>query len=224
MNQIIYTPNLDPNAVLTPNENNFQKKFFKTLFFVFSLGLICLCFYYAYFRYDLYISERKSKKLINDFEITSLYSKNSDYSADLVNYEFPDIADYSANIIGILEIKKLDITYPILSSINKDFLKISPCRFYGPNPNEIGNLCIAAHNYKNGTFFSNLSNLKNGDILTIYDNTGNALDYIVYQVYTSSANDLDCTNQNTHNKKVVTLITCDSVDNKYRTIVKAKEF
>ena len=33
-----------------------------------------------------------------------------------------------------------------------------------------GNLCIAAHNYKDGTFFSNISELEIGDIITIYDN------------------------------------------------------
>ena len=30
-------------------------------------------------------------------------------------------------------------------------------------------------------------------------------------------------NQNTHNKKIITLVTCDSIDNNFRTIVKAKE-
>lgn len=33
-----------------------------------------------------------------------------------------------------------------------------------------GNLCIAAHNYKNDTFFSNISKLEIGDLITIYDN------------------------------------------------------
>lgn len=33
-----------------------------------------------------------------------------------------------------------------------------------------GNLCIAGHNYKNESFFSNLSKLKIGDIIEIHDN------------------------------------------------------
>ncbi|MCI8621812.1 MAG: sortase [Clostridia bacterium] len=33
-----------------------------------------------------------------------------------------------------------------------------------------GNLCIAGHNYKNDTFFSNISKLNYGDIIEIHDN------------------------------------------------------
>ena len=89
---------------------------------------------------------------------------------------------------------------------------------------KLGNLCIAAHNYKNGTFFSILSLLKNGDIITIYDKNGISLDYIVYDFYVSSADDIRSINQDTNGEKIVTLITCDSIDNHYRTIIKAKEF
>ena len=128
-----------------------------------------------------------------------------------------------SSIIGVIEIQKLNIVYPILSEINKDYLKISTCRFYGPYPNEAGNLCIAAHNYKNGTFFSNLSDLVNGDIITIYDSNKKYHDYIVYAVYTTDYKDIECMSQKTNNKKIITLVTCNTFDNHYRTIVKAKE-
>ena len=26
-------------------------------------------------------------------------------------------------------------------------MKVAPCKFHGPNPNEVGNLCIIAHNW-----------------------------------------------------------------------------
>ena len=32
--------------------------------------------------------------------------------------------------------RKQNITYPILSTTSEELLKISPCRFYGPMPNE----------------------------------------------------------------------------------------
>lgn len=89
---------------------------------------------------------------------------------------------------------------------------------------KFGNLCIAAHNYKNDTFFSNLSLLKNGDIITIYDINGIGLDYIVYDSYKSYATDISSISQDTNGEKIITLITCDSADNHYRTIIKAKEF
>ena len=50
-----------------------------------------------------------------------------------------------------------------------NLLKIAPCRFYGPMPNEVGNICIAGHNYNSYKFFSRLKNLSIGDVITIFD-------------------------------------------------------
>lgn len=86
-----------------------------------------------------------------------------------------------------------------------------------------GNLCIVAHNYNNGTFFSDISTLVNGDIITIYDVSNISYDYIVYNVYKTHSKDLECISQNTNGSKIVTLVTCDSINNNYRIIVKAKE-
>ena len=72
-------------------------------------------------------------------------------------------------VIGLIEIKKININYPIISSYNNDLLKIAPCRFYGPMPNEVGNICIAGHNYNSYKFFSRLKNLSIGDVITIFD-------------------------------------------------------
>lgn len=102
-------------------------------------------------------------------------------------------------------------------------MKISPCKFYGPYINHIGNVCIAAHNYKNDTFFSNISKLVNGDIITIYDVSGNYIDYVVYDNYTANSKDLSPIRQDTNGLRIITLVTCDSFNNHYRTIIKAKE-
>ena len=202
-----------------------EKLFFKLLFYILILMSFCLTIYYIFFRYDLYKNERISQKLLNDYNIISIYSKDIDYSTSMTknNFSIEKYEELSNSVIGIIEIKKINIVYPILSEINRNFLKISPCRFYGPMPNEIGNLCIAAHNYKNGTFFSNLSNLINGDIITVYDTSNNSIDYVVYKIYTADSNDISCIDQNTNGKKILTLITCDSRDNNFRTIVKAKQ-
>ena len=49
-----------------------------------------------------------------------------------------------------------------------DLLDVSVCRFAGPMPNEIGNLCIAGHNYVNNNFFGTPTLLlyKNGKFIT----------------------------------------------------------
>ena len=157
MNQIIITPSYTNHIEKVENKN--KKNLLLLQFFIVLSILIFVCIYYMFFRYDLYASEKISKKIIDNYNITSLYENNTDYTAKRTNQKIYDFSDSSTNTIGIIEIKKLNITYPILSDLNKDLLKISPCRFYGPNPNEIGNLCIAAHNYKNETFFSKLKTL-----------------------------------------------------------------
>ena len=227
MNQIICTSSIDfGNINNKKNEFNQRKGFLlKFLFYSLVFVSLSLTIYYIFYRFDLYKSERLSQRILNDYNIIFIYNKSSDYSTNLPNnkIQLENYDELSGYVIGIIEIKKLDIIYPILSETSRELLKISPCRFFGPNPNEIGNLCIAAHNYKNNTFFSNLSNLKNGDIVSIHDISGNSVDYIVYKVYTTDSKDTECMNQNTNKSRVITLITCDTLDNNFRTIVKAKE-
>lgn len=89
-------------------------------------------------------------------------------------------------------------------------------------PNEIGNLCIAGHNYVDYKFFSRLNELKVNDKIEIYDLNGNVLSYKVYKIYETNSNDISCTTQDTKNKRIVTLITCNNVTGK-RLIIQAKE-
>ncbi|MCI8519373.1 MAG: sortase [Clostridia bacterium] len=88
---------------------------------------------------------------------------------------------------------------------------------------KFGNACIAGHNYKNDTFFSNISKLENGDIVEIHDNNNNTIKYEIYEVTRANQNDISCLNQDTDNSRIITLITCDSINDNYRIIVKAKE-
>ena len=52
---------------------------------------------------------------------------------------------------------------------------------------------------------------------------GRYINYEVYEIYKSKQNDLSCINQNTNELKIVTLVTCDSFDDSFRIIIKAKE-
>ena len=127
--------------------------------------------------------------------------------------------------IGQIDIPKISCSYPILSSKKENYttlLKISPCKFWGPNPNEIGNFCIVGHNYKNEQFFSKVPTLENGDIIQITDLFGNTVEYEVYDKYVVLPTNTDCTSQLTNGKREITLITCTN-DNKQRVIVKATE-
>lgn len=86
-------------------------------------------------------------------------------------------------------------------------------------PNEIGNLCIAGHNYVDYKLFSNLHKLNKKDKIKIYDFNGNLKEYTVFDKYETKPSDLSCTNQETNGQTIVTLVTCNNVTGKRLVIV-----
>lgn len=128
--------------------------------------------------------------------------------------------------IGNINIPKIKCKYPILASDTTNFdtmLKIAPCKFYGANPNDIGNLCVAGHNYRNSQFFSKVPTLEKGDIIEITDSFGETLEYEVYDNFIITKDQTECISQQTNGKREVTLITCTNANDEHRVIVKARE-
>lgn len=124
--------------------------------------------------------------------------------------------------VAIVNIPSIGVNYPVLNTTTDELLKISPCYFWGPKPNEIGNYCIVGHNYRNSKFFSKVPTLENGSIIEVTDLTGRTLKYSVYDKYLVNPSDVSCTSQRTNGKKEITLITCTN-DSSQRVIVKARE-
>ena len=123
---------------------------------------------------------------------------------------------------GIIEIPKINIYYPVFSELSDELLKIAPCKFYGKTPKELGNICIAGHNYHNLTFFSKLSTLEKNDEIYIFDNVGVKYTYIVYDVYDVEASNFSPVFNYRKTEKTLTLFTCDNFG-KNRTVVKSKQ-
>jgi len=125
--------------------------------------------------------------------------------------------------IGVVKIPKINVTYPILSKTTDALMKVAPCKFHGPSPNEVGNLCVIAHNYRRkGVFFSDVENLVIGDIVEIQDLSQRTIQYEVYDIHTVMPDNVADTTQKTNGRKEVTLITCTD-DSKQRLIVRCKE-
>ena len=218
MNQILGNQFIDKNSDIDYS-NNFLK--FKTIFY-FSIIIIFLCIVLLFFiKYYSYKNNKISKKITDSLKIQNLYSENSIYSAQRTITN-TNIDNSSPFVIGLLKIDKINLTYPILSTISDDLLKIAPCRFYGPMPNEVGNLCIAGHNYANQTHFGKLTALKNGDIIEIYDLNNKKIEYIIYEIKEVPPEETSCMSQNTNGFRELTLITCNTLKNS-RIIIKAKE-
>lgn len=220
MNQILN--NVNEKNLNLPKSNNKKNIFLKFQFIICTVLAILISIYYLYSIYNNNEKEKLSKKLLDNFNISTLYN-DTNYNTTKINNQNMYISDgHNFSVIGLIEIKAIKLNYPIISTYNDELLKIAPCRFYGPMPNEVGNLCIAGHNYNSYKFFSKLKDLSNGDIITIYDLTGNKINYTIYKSYETNYNDLTCTNQQTNGKKELTLITCNNIKNK-RRVIKAIE-
>lgn len=126
---------------------------------------------------------------------------------------------------SIINIPSLDINYPILETAQEtidEVLKISLVKFWGGEPNEVGNYVIVGHNYKNKKMFGKLSSINIGDEIELTDLTGRVLKYSVYDKYKVDPNDTRCTSQKTNGNREITLITCTNYGTQ-RLVVKARE-
>lgn len=92
----------------------------------------------------------------------------------------------------------------------------------GAGLNETGNTVLAAHNYSNGTLFSNNKNLEIGDLIYITDSTGRTITYEVYDKYETELSDSDYMARRTYGVREISLSTCTD-DEQKRLIVLARE-
>ena len=245
MNQILVTQKL----YVTP-EMKRKKLIYKIELFL-SVFLICLLFsYYIYAEYDRNKSEEVSKEILAEikYQVDDTIKKEdndrivvvlevpgmttteeeskpvqNNTKIDTKTYTSKDGVEYTTE--GILKISKINIEYPILSATSPDLLYVSINKYWGPNPNEIGNYCIVGHYYENGKMFGKLHKLKNGDTAELTDLSGKTVTYEVYDKYVVEPTDTSCTSQLTARnmqKRELTLITCTN-GGKQRLVVKLRE-
>lgn len=211
------------NQILETNLNDKKNKSYrkKTLFFLqlsFSLFfVIAISIFIFYNNFNLSRKENYSNQVLENYNIAKLYA-NLNNNIDSASNEID--SNQIFNIIGIIEISKINLYYPVFSMYSDELLKISPCKFYGPLPGKSGNLCIAGHNYDNDKFFSKISSLSINDEIIIYDNSNNKFSYFVSDIYEVSSDDLSPVYSYDKNNKQLTLITCNNFNNN-RIVVKA---
>ena len=123
-------------------------------------------------------------------------------------------------VIAKLEIPKINLETYVISEYNIQALGVSVTKFYGGNPNEVGNFCIAGHNYITKNMFHDLKKLSIGDTFTLVDTNNYEGIYKIYLIETVEPNETQCLSQKTDGRIEVTLITC-TADSSKRIIVKA---
>ena len=244
MNQILITEKL----YITP-ELRKKKKIYKFNFLLSIFLVLFLASLYIYAEYDRNKSEEVSQEILENMDNGNddTVAKNNVLVVVLddeeqnqnVNDQQSQLANVNKKVqttsggfryttIATVSIPKLNLQYPVLDGETDSaeetvaLLKISPTKFWGPEPNEVGNFCIVGHNYRNTKFFSKVPTLVSGDIITLTDLSGRTIQYKVYNKYEVAPTDVSCTTQLTNGKKEVTLITCTD-DSKHRVVVKARQ-
>lgn len=237
MNQIL----VSEKVYVTPNMKR-KKKFFKIEFFL-SVFLVCLLSsYYIYAEYDRNKSAEVSQEILSKMVFEEPEEKlekivvilnsafEEEQEVDITDNEeikdIPSIQMVTANdgtqyyTIARITIPKINVNEAILSETTTELLKKSPCKFWGADPNQVGNFCIVGHNYRNTKFFSKVPTLEYGDIIEITDLSGKTVKYSVYDKHEVDPDDTSDTTQLTNGRTEITLITCTN-DSKRRVIVKA---
>ena len=121
-----------------------------------------------------------------------------------------------------LEIPKISLTTNDLEEYSKKALSVCVTKFWGVEPNKIGNFCIAGHNTQNKNMFYNLRKLKVGDTIFLTDKEIGKVEYEVFKIYRVSPDNTDCLDPLTKYEREITLITCTN-DAQKRLIIKARE-
>lgn len=205
----------DPNK----EESNNKKKSKKGWFVFFFLLLIALIVGAI-----MYYRENKEFVIenINKY-VTQIIPNKDDKKGETEEAKAANMPDKMGeyNVLGLIVIDKLKLEKNILDKTTDEALNLSVTKFYGPELNEEGNLCITGHNYEE--LFAHLNELQLKDTFYIIDKANaKKVTYEIYDKYTVSPTDLDCLNQETQGKREVTLITCNP-GGTTRLIIKARE-
>lgn len=193
----------------------------KYLLFIFVLSIVFfMCSLYSKY------NQKKQNNIINVQE--SVFENNEIKKVEQKGYK--KLEPYKSmpqqlegyEVIGKLEIPKINLTTYILSETNKSTLKVSVTKLCGPKINGVGNFCIAGHNYNNSNMFKDLKKLEKEDKIYVTDIYDNKVTYVVYDIYKVFPKEVECLSQETDGEREVTLITCTKGAVK-RLIIKAVE-
>ena len=197
------------NQILFNKKDNKKK-------YIFKVQAVISIFLAAIFIFDIIMNYNNNENLEN---ISKIIEKNIRLNSIYETEKQSNTSSY----FGKIYIEKINLEYAVFNRLTDELLKISPCKFYGNNMEEKGNICIAGHNYNDDRFFGKIDELELKDKIALYDLQGEKYEYIVFDIFETDENDTSVL-ENTKNNEL-TLVTCNN-SNKKRVIVKAyrKEF
>ena len=180
--------------------------------------------------YEIIETMNNDKEIIKDIQTNNVVIDNNIMQNEdniVVNNTVKKINKEIVNeymgykVVAQLEIASIDLNTYVLEN-NQNALNKSPIHFWGVNVNNIGNCCIAGHNFNKKNMFKNLYKLKIGDEIILSDNKNGTVSYKVYGKDVVLPEDTQCVSQYTKGRREITLVTCTN-DSSHRIIIKAKE-
>ena len=193
-----------------------KKKIYNIILIILALILLVVISIIAFKRINNQIKEKELINTVADIKIKLEEIKESENDEKTITkYKGYDI-------VGIIEIPKINIEYPIINQTSDETMALSITKFWGNNVNDIGNFTMAGHNYFDGTMFSNTNKLNIEDTIKMTDLDGKTIEYKVFDKYIIDQNDVKCVQSVKENTREITLITCINGRNN-RLVVKARE-
>ena len=223
----------------------FESKYSKVLTVILVIIIIAILGLLAFLGYDLYQKnslESEAEAFVSEFENTVVDQNNdntvtSDENTTdpLTQIEQTNTSTTTENgqptrpmykgfgVVGTMNIPSINFMYPVLEKVTPKSIETAVAVLYpvGQEVNQVGNLVIIGHNYRNGLFFSNLKRVQLNDKIYITDNSGNRLTYTVYNKFETTPEDTSFYQRDTNGKPEVTLSTCTD-DSSARLIILAR--
>lgn len=190
-------------------------KIYRAIFIILLLGAIILIALIAIKQLNSMENEKENEEVLETFS-----------NVEIQDNETVQLKGY--NVIGIVNIPKINIQYPILAietsnpEETKEPMRYGIVKYWGGNVNDYGNLSIAGHNNYNGTMFGKTKQLEIGDIVELTDLSKTTMQYEIYDIFVTNPNDVSILATNDETIREVTLITCTN-GNRERLILKAKQ-
>lgn len=214
------------------------KGFFNVVIIITAIALISIIGYVLYYYISNYVSVKQAQQAVEEFEnsiiVVAIENKeekqNEVENTQIINQTQTQTTKKTSSavsykgysMIGTIQIPKTKIKIPIVDTVTPKSITSAAAVLYGPGLNQIGNTVIVAHNYRNGTFFSNNKKLAVGDKIYITDAKGEKIEYTIYKTYIEDANEFGYATRNTDGKREISLSTCTTDENK-RLVIWAKE-
>lgn len=210
------------------------KLFFNSIIVISVLAFILTVGYIAYYYIRNYFDLKEAEKTIEEFEnqviVVGIEENQNEISSDVpttnetsnTSQKTSGVSYKGYSVIGIIEIPKTKVKALIVDKVTPSSITAAVGVLYGPGLNQIGNTVLAAHNYRNGTFFSNNKKLVVGDKIYITDSGGNKIEYSVSKTYTTGDMDFSYATRDTNGKREISLSTC-TTDASKRLVIWAEQ-